>query len=104
MPPDAEVQIRLSGQPDSSAGYAAGGAMDFDGWRVVRLRGAFALNGPTEFFIKAVYQPGGPVPGFDRDPQVLAVVSSHGLPQTTAHSTPIPPAGEQTFPNLIRVP
>ncbi len=104
MPPDAEVQIRLGEQPDGATGYAAGSTLDFDGWRVVRLRGAFALNGPTEFFIKAVYQPGGPVPGFDRDPQVLQVVSSHGNPRAEAPAISMAPAGERTFPNLIGAP
>jgi hypothetical protein len=104
IPPDAEVQIRLGEQPDSTTGYAAGRTLDLNGWRVVRLREAFALNGPTEFFIKAVYQPGGPVPGFDRNPQVLQVVSSHGNSQAKAQAIPMAPASKRTFPNLIGAP
>jgi hypothetical protein len=74
--------------------------MDFDGWRVARMNGAFALNGPSEFFIKAVVQPGGPVPGFDRGPEVAGEMSSHGAKRETLTTGPAPPSEEKTFPNL----
>ena len=100
LPPDAQVQIRLGADEDGPAGFGVGASLDFDGWRVARMIGAFALNGPSEFFIKALVQPGGPVPGFDRDAQVAGVISSHGAKRETLITGQTPPREDKTFPNL----
>ncbi len=100
LPPDGQVQIRLAADQGGPVGFGVGGASDFDGWRVARMDGAFALNGPSEFFIKAVVQPGGPVPGFDRGPEVAGEVSSLGAKREFLTTGPTPPNEDKTFPNL----
>jgi hypothetical protein len=104
MPPDAQVEIRLGTEAAGTAGFGVGAATDFDGWRVARMTGAFALNGPSVFFIKTLVQPGGPVPGFDRDPALVGVVSSHGDKRPGAPKVPMPPSSDRTFPNLVVTP
>jgi len=104
MPPDAQVEIRLGRDGTSTAGFGVGAVTDFDGWRVARMVGAFALNGPSEFFIKTLVQPGGPVPGFDRDPVLVGVVSSHSAQRAELPTAPMPPAPDRTFPNLAATP
>ncbi|MBT3397081.1 MAG: hypothetical protein HN423_07870, partial [Alphaproteobacteria bacterium] len=104
MPPDAQVEIRLGTDGTSTAGFGVGAVTDFDGWRVARMVGAFALNGPSEFFIKTLVQPGGPVPGFDRDPVLAGVVSSHSAQRPELPTAPMPPLLNRTFPNVTATP
>ena len=101
LPPDAGIEIRLGAESAGVAGYSAGSSADLDGWRVARMRGTFALNGPSEFFIKAVYQPGGEVPGADRSPLQLGVLSSHGAGAPPAQARAPVPAAERSLPNLV---
>jgi hypothetical protein len=104
MPPDARVEIRLGTDAAGTAGFGVGTSADFDGWRVAHMNGAFALNGPSEFFIKALVQPGGPVPGFDRVPVLAGVVSSHGDERPSRENVLMPPSSDRTFPNLVVAP
>jgi len=104
LPPNAQVEIRLGTDAAGTAGFGVGTSADFDGWRVAQMNGAFALNGPSEFFIKALVQPGGPVPGFDRVPALVGVISSYGDERQGAPNVPRPPSSDRTFPNLVVAP
>lgn len=78
LPPDAEVQIRVSETPEGIAGDPSfSTTMDFDGWRVAAMRAKLALGTGTEFFFKAIYRPGSPLPAAERTPRPVAMLSSH---------------------------
>lgn len=78
LPPDAQVQLRVSDTPEGIDGEAGNAVdVDFHGWRVAVLRGTFTLNSGPELFIKAVYTPGGDTPPEQRSPRLAAVFSSH---------------------------
>ena len=78
LPPDAEVQLRVSETPEGIGGDPnLSATVDFDGWRVATMRAKFALNSGTEFFIKAIYRPGSPLPAAERTPRLVGSLSSH---------------------------
>lgn len=78
LPPDAEFQLRVSETPEGIEGdHSFSVTKDFDGWRVATMRGKFTLNSETEFFIKAIYTPGIPLPAAERTPRLVGSLSSY---------------------------
>lgn len=78
LPPDAEVQLRVSDVEDGIGGDPGNSVgLYYQGWRVAVLRARFAIDAGLELFLKAVYRPGSGVPAEDRKPRLAGVLSSH---------------------------
>jgi hypothetical protein len=77
---------------------AATFAVDHGGWNVVMIRMKFALNGKDETFFRATYQPGGRIPGLDRQAVGAGVFSTTVPPPDATKVAPIAPPAAQPAP------
>lgn len=89
LPTGAKIDLRISADPDGVIGDR-GNTTEFNdrGFRVLVLRGKFALNRSPEFFFKVLYAPQGATDG-EQPITVVSRVSSHvGGPVAAAPPPP----------------
>jgi len=84
LPPDANVEMRVSAKPDGIGGTLGNSVeLSFHGWKTAVLRATFALDDTNPLYFKAIYRISGDISGTPVDSRMAGVHANRVMRTTT---------------------